>query len=128
MATLDVAQALPASVRMDFGAKTANGHTPVKVEAHVEIAGLKFPERDGRPVQRLTVVAALVDQSGNTMAAREGSLDFALTPERLESLTKSGVNLTLTLEVLPGDYRLRAVVAEAVESKLTAMAYAVKVP
>jgi len=113
---------------MDFGSKTANGHTPVKLDAHVEIAGLKFPERDGRRVQRLTFVAALIDSHGNTLAAREGSLDFALTAERLESLTKSGVNLGLTLEVPPGDYRLRAVVAEAVETKLTALAYAVKVP
>jgi len=128
MATFEIAQAFPASVRMDFGSKTANGHTPVKLDAHVEIAGLKFPERDGRRVQRLTFVAALIDSHGNTLAAREGSLDFALTAERLESLTKSGVNLGLTLEVPPGDYRLRAVIAEAVETKLTALAYAVKVP
>jgi hypothetical protein len=79
-------------------------------------------------MQRLTFVAALVDTHGNTLAAREGWLDFALTAERFASLVQSGVNLTLTLDAPAGDYKLRAVIAEGVESKLTALAYAVKVP
>jgi hypothetical protein len=84
----------------------------------VELSGLRFPIREGRMVQRLTVVLALIDQSGNIASAKEGTLDFALGEETHMRLMASGINAGLNLDAVPGKYRLPAVVKESVDGKM----------
>jgi hypothetical protein len=114
------------STKADFPAKVAfrldNARTPgmvtVKTQVHIEIDKLQFPIRDARHVQRLTIVVALLDGNGDIVAAKEGRMDFAMADATYVRFSTSGINAGLDLEVPPAEYRLRAVVQEAVGGKM----------
>jgi VWFA-related protein len=124
----DILKGFAATVEGQAGAKSANGMTPLHVRMHVDLKGLEFPEQNGRRVQRLTFVFALLDKDSTIVAAREGEMDFALTEARFGSLMESGVNAMLTVEAPPGIYKLRAVAIEGVQSTMTSLSYAIKLP
>ncbi len=115
-----------ASTLADFAAKVAfrmeraqtAGMVTVKAQVHVAIDNLRFPVRDERRVQQLKLVVALLDGSGNIVAAKEGTMDFAMADATYARLSASGINAGLNLDVPPGKYRLRAVVQEAVDGKM----------
>lgn len=86
----------PAEADYNPGAKLENGRTPLHIRMHVDIKGLEFPEREGRRLQKLTFVFALLDKDGAVVAAREGFMEFALTPAKFESMMQSGVSGVLT--------------------------------
>ena len=69
-------------------------------------------------MQQLKLVVALLDGSGNIVAAKEGTMDFAMADATYARLSASGINAGLNLDVPPGKYRLRAVVQEAVDGKM----------
>jgi hypothetical protein len=94
------------------------GMTTVKTQIHVAIDKLQFPVRDARRVQQLKLVVALLDGKGNIVAAKEGTMDFAMADATYTRLSASGINAGLNLDVPPGKYRLRAVVQEAVNGKM----------
>jgi VWFA-related protein len=111
--------------RLD-NASTA-GFMTVKTQVHVAIDKLQFPIREERRVQRLKVVVALVDGNGNVVAAKEGTMDFAMADTTYARLSASGINAGLNLDVPPGKYRLRAVVQEAVEGKMASSSVNIEV-
>jgi len=88
---------------------------------------LRFPVRDGRRVQRLKVVAALLDGNGSIVAAKEGTMDFELTDATYARLSATGINAGLNLDVPSGKYRLRTVVQESVEGKMASSSLNVEV-
>ncbi len=107
-------------------AQAAAGAETVKAQVHIGIDKLKFPVRGERRMQHLTLVTALIDGNGSIVAAKEGTMDFALTDATYARLTASGINAALDLEALPGKYRLRAVVEEAGEGKMGSATAAVE--
>jgi hypothetical protein len=109
----------PASVKVEPG-KSDSGQPLLWVSVHVDLQHLPFTERDGNHLQGLVFVAALLDANGNVVTAKEGRMDLELTEATFARLTKTGVNARLSLEALPGTYRLREVVQEAVEGKMAA--------
>jgi hypothetical protein len=90
----------------------------VMAQIHVAIDKLQFPVRDGRRVQRLNVVAALLDANGNIVAAKEGTMDFGMSDATYARFSAAGINAGLNLDVPSGKYRLRTVVQESVEGKM----------
>jgi hypothetical protein len=76
-------------------------------------------------MQRITFVSALRDAQGNIVAAKEGAMDLALTPETYDRLAKSGLNAELSLDAPPGAYTLREVVQEGLKGGLSASTNAV---
>jgi hypothetical protein len=114
------------STKADFAATVAfrldrapaAGMVTVKTQIHVAIDKLQFPVREERRVQQLKLVVVLFDGSGNIVAAKEGTMDFAMADATYTRLSASGINAGLNLDVPPGKYRLRAVVQEAVSGKM----------
>lgn len=106
--------------------KLASGAVAVRVQIHIDISQLQFPRRDNRRFQQLKLVAALLDSNGNLVAAKEGTMDFALSDSTYSRLFESGVNAVLNLEAPPGKYRLRGVVQETVEGKIASSLQAVE--
>jgi hypothetical protein len=94
------------------------GRRTVNARIHFAIDRLQFPIRDDRRVQQITIVAALLDADGNIVAAKEGTMDFAMTNATYARLVATGINAGLNLDAPPGKYRLRAVVQDAVEGKM----------
>jgi len=103
------------------------GMMTVKMQIHVAIDKLQFPIRDERRVQQLKLVVALLDGSGNIVAAKEGTMDFAMADATYARLSASGINAGLNLDVPPGKYRLRAVVQEAVDGKMASSSLNIEV-
>jgi hypothetical protein len=99
----------------------------IAIRAHIDVSRLQFPVQDGRHVQRLEFVTALLDRNGEVISSKEGTMDFALTDATYLRLSESGVNAGFTLEAPPGKYRLRMVVQDAVEGKLASSVQAVEV-
>jgi len=93
--------------------KTENGSEVVSTSIHVDLAALQFSRLDGRHVQKLVFIGALLDSSGKMVAAKEGEMDLALKDDSLARLTGSGVNAGLKLAAPPGAYKLRVVVEDA---------------
>jgi VWFA-related protein len=107
--------------------KTEKGAPALSLMIHVDLAKLKFTQRDGRQTQKLAFIAALMDANGNLVTAKEGAMDLALQQENLTRMQASGVNAALTLSAPPGPYRVRIVVQEA-EGKMAALSQTVEIP
>jgi hypothetical protein len=103
------------------------GMVTVKTQIHVAIDKLPFPIRDARRVQQLKLVVALLDGTGNIVAAKEGTMSFAMADATYTRLSTSGINAGLNLDVTPGKYRLRAVVQEAVGGKMASSSLNIEV-
>jgi VWFA-related protein len=127
VAGTSVVQDFPAVVAYRLENSPQKGMMTVKTQIHVAFDGLKFPARDERRVQKFEFVAALLDASGNVVAGKEGTMDFALTDATYAKLSASGINAGLNLDVPPGKYRLRAVAREAVEGKMASSTLDVEV-
>lgn len=104
------------------------GWMTVKTQVHIALDKLRFPIRGEKRVQRLKVVVALLDGNGAIVAAKEGAMDFATTDATYARLSASGISAGLNLDVPPGKYRLRAVVQEAVDGKMSSSGVNVEVP
>jgi VWFA-related protein len=94
---------------------------------HVDLASLKFTERDDRHLQKLTFIGAVLDPSGKLVSAKEGEMNLALKQETLDRLKASGVNASLSLSAPPGGYKVRVVVVDA-EGKLASATQSVEIP
>jgi VWFA-related protein len=107
--------------------KTEKGGPQISIVIHLDLTKIQFAEREGRFLQRLRFIGALIDTHGEMAAAKEGEMDFALREETLARLMASGVNATLTLSAPPGAYRVR-VVAEEANGRMAAATQTVKLP
>ncbi len=91
---------------------------PLTITANVDVTALRFVEKDSRRFQHLTFVAALLDEQGNLVVAKEGSMDLALTEETYRKLMLTGLNAATTLQAPPGTYRLREVIQDALDGHI----------
>jgi VWFA-related protein len=78
-------------------------------------------------IKHLTFIAALLDERGGFVTGREGVVDLALKGTTRMRLANDGINVRLQIEAPPGTYRLRFVIEDASEGKLTASIQAVSV-
>ncbi len=105
----------------------AKGQHGIHVLMHVDISKLPFEEKGGRHDEQLTFVVALFDEGNKFVTGKAADMDFALKRDSLERFSKSGITGELSLEAPPGNYRLRAVVEEAVTGKISATSEEVRI-
>jgi VWFA-related protein len=122
----DVLTEIPIQVDGQAG-KSENGDRQVSLKIHVDVSPLKFSLRDGRHVQKLTFIGALLDADGAIVAAKEGVVDFALQDETLPRLMASGLKASLSLAAPPGLYRVRVVVQDA-DGKMASLNRSMEIP
>lgn len=103
------------------GGEPKGGAIPVSVRFTVDVNALRFVAHDGRHVQQLVFVAALLDTKGGFLNGEESVMDLDLTDAKLASLRNTGLTAIATLVAPPGAYRLRAVVREGVNGHLAAI-------
>lgn len=116
-------------IAIDVGEETSKpgkGDAVVTLMIHVELTGLKFVPRDGRHLQKLTFIGALLDQDGNIVSAKEGEMDLSLKKETLAKLVASGVNAGLRLSAPAGRYLARVVVQDT-DGKMASLNGAVEI-
>ena len=107
-------------------AKVESGAPAVSVAMHIDVGKLKFREGFGLHTQKLTFIVGLFDQAGNYVTGRESEMELAMSDATYRQASAGGINARVTLEAAPGEYRLRGVVQDAIEGKMTAATLALK--
>jgi len=110
-----------------IGIAVENGKSAVAVIVSVDISKLRFSKEDDRQKLRIVFVSALMDDAGKLVAAKKGTMDFALTEASLKHLIATGVNAKITLQAPPGIYKLRQVAEEALDGRLACSSHRIQV-
>jgi hypothetical protein len=100
---------------------------PVSVRLTVDINGLPFTAWQGRQVQPVAFVVALLDPAGGSVTKEESIMDLALTDEKLASLRQTGLQAIATLNAQAGTFQVRAIVREARKGHLAAQTMPVRI-
>jgi len=115
----DTLSDVPASMIFEAGSRE-NGNSALTVVMRIDVSRLKFETRADRHAQKLTLLAALLDNRGNFVTGMQGEVDLSLKPATFERLAGSGLNIRLTLQAPAGPYTLRGLVQEGLEGKMSA--------
>lgn len=99
---------------------TQTGERGLMTVFHVDIGRLAFRDQASVRRQKLDLVALLTDANGVFVTGKEGAVTLALSQPTFDAYSSTGMNFTLTLVAPPGSYRLRAVMSEALDGKLSA--------
>jgi VWFA-related protein len=107
----DIQSALVARMLTDVG-KSGAGDPELKVALHLNAVKLPYQTQGDRKVERLIFITALFDDHDKFLTGVEGVMDLRLKAETLTSLIEKGLNAKLSVQVDPGNYRLRQVIQE----------------
>jgi VWFA-related protein len=125
--SLAVTTDFPFTVGLDPYSKLPNGKTSIVVKLHADVKGLPFAMRNDRHTEKLTLIAAVLDEKGTIVSAKEGLMEFALSDAKFTQVQTQGVNASLVLDAVPGVYRLVTVGQDA-EGKLASTVNQITVP
>ncbi|MGD0666120.1 MAG: VWA domain-containing protein [Bryobacteraceae bacterium] len=118
---------LPVTMHTQFF-KGAGDAATVTVLAHVDLAGLKFRQEEGRSLDNITVVSTLFDRNGNLVVGRVKHVNLRLRDESLQYRLAHGITVRIGLEAKPGAYAVRLVVRDSEGSLMSATNGTVEVP
>jgi VWFA-related protein len=104
-----------------------NGKTGVTTAVSLDIKQLHFAERSGARTQQITFIAALLNEQGVFVTGRESVIDMAFKESTYARLLEQGINAMVQLEAPPGIYRLRGVVEEAGDGRLSSFTERVEI-
>ncbi len=107
--------------------KTDQNSPAVQIVLHVDVAKMKFREGFGLHTQKLLFIAAAYDKDGVFVSGKESEIEFALSDASYKQVHDGGINGRVTLELAPGEYRIRGVVQETIDNKISAVSLPVSV-
>jgi VWFA-related protein len=122
----DNSESMPAQLATETGS-SGTGQPILKVEVHVDVTKLPYQTEGDRKVERLIFVTALFDTDNHFLAGTQGIMDLRLKKETLATVSNQGLDAKLSLEVPPGNYRLRQVVQETGDGRITAISRPVEI-
>ena len=93
----------------------------------LDIKQLRFAERSGARTQQITFIAALLDERGVFVTGRESVIDMEFKESTYARLLEQGVNAVVQLEAPPGIYRLRGVVEETGEGRVSTFTQSIEI-
>jgi VWFA-related protein len=108
--------------------KTDKGETVVQAVFHLDVASLRFAERSGVRSLKLKLFVGVFHDDGSLVTGKESEIELALKDGTYQKLAAEGINASLSVAAPSGSYRLRGVVQESVEGKMTAANHAVVIP
>jgi VWFA-related protein len=124
--TVDALRELPVKLSARAGALD-NGKTGVVTAVSLDIKQLRFAERSGARTQQITFIAALLDERGVFVTGRESVIDMEFKESTYARLLEQGVNAVVQLEAPPGIYRLRGVVEETGEGRVSTFTQSIEI-
>jgi hypothetical protein len=119
----DAVADLPASFTWEQWA----GPPAITMILHVDFNLLHFKPNGDRRSQKLAIVAVLSDTNGTFVTGKRSVLELNLKDATFQRFAKSGFTTALTIKAPPGTYAVRAVVEDAMDSKLAAASSRVEV-
>jgi hypothetical protein len=118
---------IPISVTLAAG-QAKDGGIPVSVRLTVDVKALPFTMLNGRHMQQIVFLTALLDPSGAFVTGEESIMDLALTDEKLASLNTTGLTVVATLQAHAGVFQVRTIVREGMKGGLAALTTPFEVP
>jgi hypothetical protein len=109
---------IPAGVRVSTTA-SADGQSTIRVEIGVDAKRLKFSRQNGRSIQQLTFVTMLEDAKGNFIEGKQAMMDLMLSAPTLADMEAKGIKAAVSFPAPPGSYRVREIVREAVQNRMS---------
>jgi len=109
------------------GIAVEQGTGTISVIVSVDISKLEFVRQGDRQLQKIAFTTALIDAQGKMAAAKEGTMELALTDATFKRLASTGVNAKVSFEVPAGAYKLRQVAEEGVEGKMACSTHRIEV-
>jgi VWFA-related protein len=122
-----VSQQLP----VGLGGKLSDmqaGARELSLVSHLDAKPLHFQKEAEHNLNTLTFVFAIFDEKDNLVMARQRRASLSVSDAQLQNLFKDGVTIGMTFELKPGVYRIREVVTDSEEHRLTAASTTLKVP
>lgn len=119
----NAAQPIPLAVATAPGAGAASA---ISIAVHIGMSALPYARQAGRDVERLTLVSVLLEPDGRIVAGKEATIALRLRGSTRQHLPT--LNASLTLSAPPGTYRLREVLQEAEQGRITSVERQVSVP
>lgn len=108
--------------------KQSGGAEEVKIAVRIDASKLKFEDRNGRHLQTLAIITALLDERGNVIAGKEAFMNLALKDSSYTRFAREGISGNMSLAAKPGHYQLREIVREGVGGKFFCSTATVFVP
>ncbi len=102
----------------DVGRSVA-GDPTLKVAIHVDANKLPYRTQGDRKVERLIFITALFDEQNHFLTGVQGVMDLRLKSETMTSISAQGLDAKLSVQAAPGNYRLRQVVQEVGNGRIT---------
>jgi hypothetical protein len=96
--------------------------------AHLDAAPLHFHKDGNHNLNTVTFVFAVFDEKDNLLISQRRRAMVNVLDAQLPGLVKTGVVADMTFNLKPGIYRIREVVADSVEHRMTTFSKSVKIP
>lgn len=100
---------------------SATGEPTLRAGIHVAGDKLPFQTQGDRKVERLIFVTALFDPQDRFVTGVEGVMDLRLKADTMATISSQGLDANLSLQAPPGNYRLRQIVQEVGNGRITAI-------
>lgn len=112
--------------------RDASGKFTVNIAIHVDVRKLPFQKMmwgsgDPRQVERLVFITALFGEANKFLTGVEGVMDLRLKEATLKDLETKGIEAKLSIQAPAGSYRVRQVVQESAEGRMTAITRPVQI-
>lgn len=120
----------PADVGLRVTAESGQSDAGPKIALNtwIDVGKLNFETARDRRTQRLTVIAALLNEAGDFVTGRQAEAELALKEASYEALAQAGLTVALSLHAAAGRYTLRVLVQEGVAGKTAVVSRAVALP
>lgn len=99
--------------------RSVTGEPTLKVVIHVDANRLPYQTQGDRKVERLIFITALFDEQNHFLTGVQGVMDLRLKPETMSSISTQGLDAKLSVQAARGNYRLRQVVQEVGDGRIT---------
>jgi hypothetical protein len=83
---------------------------------------------DGRHVDSLTLATSIFDENGNFVVGGQKVLDLNLLDANYQKMIQSGLTVKVNFDLKPGQYIVRQVVRDSVNSQMAARNGTVVIP
>ena len=112
---------------LTFTSEPSPSQSGVLVVAHLDLTRFRFVPNKDRHMQRLSIVAALLNENGAFLTGKRSQLELDFTDKTMAQFAKSGFTVALTIPAKAGRYTLRTVALDGVEGKIAASTQNVEV-
>jgi VWFA-related protein len=100
----------------------------VSLFIHLDATSLHFHKVGDHNVNSVTFASAVFDQNGKLMDSQQRRATMGLLDAHLPDLFKEGIDADMTFHLKPGIYRIREVVIDSEELRMTTFTKTVKIP